>query len=164
MSSADWTTSIATCFIAAAAFANVYVYYGMWKQTGDFFRETYRPRLSVSIRKCEYSETDGCFKGRIVTTNHGTAVANDVNLRIAFGYSNFVKSINRIAIQPQNKIVYTFSLAMTSDGYRTGQTQGNRLNVMVEGSYKGLADHEYSYGERQDYEPELKRFVPIWAK
>ena len=164
MSNADWTTAIATCFIAIAAFANVYVYYGMWKQTGDLFRESYRPRLSVAIKKCKYSEPDGCLKGRIVTTNHGGAVANGINLRIRFVHSNFIKDISRVSIQPQHKLVYTFALPMTLDGYERGQTIGNRSNLLVEGSYKGLGNVEYKYSERQDYDPGLHRFVPIWAE
>ena len=91
MSNADWTTAIATCFIAIAALANVYVYYGMWKQTSDLFRESYKPRLSVAIQAMQIFESDGRLKGRIVTTNHGDAVANGINLRIRFGYSNFTK-------------------------------------------------------------------------
>ncbi len=163
MSDADWT-AIATCVIAVAAIANVLVYYGMWKQTEDLFRESHRPRLSVAIKKCEYAEPEGCLKGRIVTTNHGSAVANEVNLRIRFGSCDFIKDISRVSIQPQNKLVYTFALPVTLAGYQRGQTIGNRFNVLVEGSYKGLGNLEYKYSERQDYDPELHRFVPIWAE
>jgi hypothetical protein len=109
-------------------------------------------------------ESDGRLKGRIVTTNHGDAVANGINLRIRFGYSNFIKDITRVSIQPQNKLVYTFALPMTLDGYERGQTIGNRSNLLVEGSYKGLGNVEYKYSERQDYDPELRQFVPIWAE
>jgi hypothetical protein len=177
MFNAEYLTAIATCFIAAATIANVWVYWLISRKievqiilakeqtelTRKLFLESHAPALSVSIKKCEYSEADGRFKGRILTTNHGTAVADNVNLRISFGGSNVIKDIGRIAIQPKNKIAHTFSLPMTADRHKTGQTDGNRFNVLVEGSYKGLADHEYSYRERQEYDPDLKRFVPIVA-
>lgn len=164
MSNADWTTAIARCFIAIAALANVYVYYGMWKQTSDLFRESYKPRLSVAIKQCRYSNLIGRLKGRIVTTNHRDAVANGINLRIRFGYSNFIKDITRVSIQPQNKLVYTFVLPMTLDGYERGQTVGNRSNLLVEGSFKELGNVENKYSERQDCDPELRQLVPIWAE
>ena len=96
--------------------------------------------------------------------NHGSAVANGINLRIRFGYSNFISDISRVSIQPQNKLVYTFALPMTLEEYKLGQTKGNRSNLLVEGSYKGLGNVDYKYSERQDYDPELHRFVPIWAE
>lgn len=120
--------------------------------------------MSVSIEKCEYFEGDGRFKGRIVTRNHGTVAANNIDLRIDSGGFVLSKQIVRVSIQPKNKLTYTFSLPMTSNEYAIGRTVGNQFNVLIQGSYKGLAGIEYKYSERQDYDPELRRFVPIWAE
>lgn len=156
--------------IAGAAVANLIVYVGLWLEarkqialTRDLFVESHKPVLSVSLVKCEHVNLEQSLKMRIVVKNHGTVAANDVKLHIAFGGSNAVKDIGRIAIQPQNKIVYTFSMPMTSENFHIGQTVGNRLNALIEGSYKGLSDQSYPYRERQEYDPDLNRFVPTTA-
>jgi len=185
MLNAEDVTAIATLFIALATFANIYVYWIISGQierqiglasdqieltrkqveiTQNLFLESHAPALSVSLEKCDYLEPDGLLRGQIVTTNHGTAAARNANLRISFGESNFTKTFTRISIQPLNKIAYTFSLPMTPDKHKIAQTEGNRLNVLVEGSYVGLAGKEYKYAERQEYDPEQHRFVPFWAE
>jgi hypothetical protein len=161
-------TATSSIVIASATVATWRVYQRMSKQianqidlTQTIFLESHRPVLSVSLEGCKYSETNQTFETQIVVTNHGTSAANDVNLRVSFGGSNAIKDMNRIVIQPQNKIVQTFSIPTTSERYKLGQMVGNRFNVLVEGSYKGVADSDYRYRERQDYDPDLKRFVPV---
>jgi hypothetical protein len=53
---------------------------------------------------------------------------------------------------------------MNSDPCRISQTDGNRFNLLVEGTYQGPLGHDYSYGEKQEYDGELKRLLPYWAK
>jgi hypothetical protein len=178
MHNPEYLTAIATCFIAFATFVNVWVYWIISGQierqiglandqielTGNLFLESHAPALSVSLEECEYFEPEGLLEGQIVTTNHGAAAADNLNLRISFGGSSFIKTLTRISIQPLNRIAYTFSLPITPDKYKIAQTEGNRLNVLIEGSYRGRAGKEYKYAERQEYESELHRFVPFWAE
>jgi hypothetical protein len=161
-------TAMSSIVIACATVATWRVYQRMSKQianqidlTQTIFLETHRPVLSVTLEGCKYSEMKQTFEAQIVVTNHGTAVANDVNLRVSFGGSNAIKDINRIVIQPQNKIVQTFCVPTTPDEYKVGQMVGNRFNVLIEGSYRGIADRDYRYRERHDYDPDLKSFVPV---
>lgn len=165
------SNTISTWIIAGAAIANVFVYLGLWLETRkqisltrDLFLESNRPALCVSIKKCEYSETEARFKMRIVTKNSGSAAANRIKLRISVDGFNDVKNIGPIAIQPHNKVIHTFAIPMNSDTYSIAQTDGHRFNLLVEGPYQGPLGHEYSYGEKQEYNGELKRFVPYWAK
>jgi hypothetical protein len=95
--------------------------------------------------------------------NHGAAVANRISLRVQFGGSNFRKEIGPLAIQPQSKIRQAFGYPMTPDAYKVGQTDGNLLNARVEGSYWGIGDKEYPYGELHEYHINLGGFVPYWA-
>jgi hypothetical protein len=164
----NFITAMSSIVIACATVATWRVYQRMSRQIANqidlaqtIFLESHRPVLSVSLEDCKYSETNQTFEMQIVVANHGTSVANDVNLRISFGGSNAIKDINRIVIQPQNKIVQTFSVPTTPDRYKIGQSVGNRFNLLVEGGYKGVADIDYRYRERQDYDPDLKSFVPI---
>jgi hypothetical protein len=46
---------------------------------------SHRPMLSVSIKNCEYSEPEKLFKGHIRIRNHGTAIADQVDLTFTFG-------------------------------------------------------------------------------
>ena len=174
----NFLTALASIVIAFATIKTWLVYQRMSQQiekqinqtreqiglTRDMFLESHKPALSVSVKKCEYSETDARFNMRIVTKNHGTAVANNVTLRVSIGGFNDIKHIGPIAIQPHNKVVHTFAIPMSADRYKVGQTDGNRFSLLVEGPYQGPAGQEYSYGERQEYYGELKRFVPFWTK
>lgn len=161
-------TMIATAVIAYAAVQTWLVYERMSGQiteqtrlTREMFLESHKPMLSVSITHCVYSEGEQWFKGRITIKNHGTALANAIDLTMSFGGTNFIKRIERIAIQPKSSIPFILSLRMGPDQYRKGQTPAEPLNLQVQGSYKGLSGQTYSYNEKQHYEPELKRFFPI---
>ncbi len=147
--------------IASATFGNFVAYFLLSRQTKALFLESNAPLLSVTLRNCEYSETDGGLRLRIVITNLGTVAANQVKLSVSFGGSNDRKDIQNIAIPPKDKIPYTFVLRMTRERYATGQLEGNRFNAIIEGSYTGLAGKGYAYKARQDYDPQLRRFVPI---
>ncbi len=96
----------------------------------------------------------------IIVANHGTVAANRVRLWLSFGGSNDRKNIQDIAVPPKNEIPYTFLLRMTPERYAAGEIEGNRFNAIIDGSYTGLGGRNYPYKERQDYDPELKRFVP----
>jgi hypothetical protein len=133
------------------------------KLTRDMFLESHRPMLSVSITNCVYSEGEERFKGRIKIKNHGSTVANQIDLSLSFGGTNFTKKIDRIAIQPKDKITYTLLLNITCNQYEAGKVEGNRINTLIQGSYKGIADQMYSYNERQNYDPDLAQFVPSVA-
>ena len=166
----NWVTAIATVVIAWATIKTWFVYSRMYGQvaeqtrlTRDMFLESHRPMLSVSITDCVYSEGEELLKGRIKLKNHGTAVANQIDLSMSFGGTNFIKKIDRIAIQPKDKITHTLSLEIARNQYEAGKVEGNRINVLIQGSYKGIANQTYSYNERQNYDPDLKHFVPSVA-
>jgi hypothetical protein len=50
---------------------------------------------------------------------------------------------------------------MGPERYATGQIEGNRFNAIIEGSYIGLAGRRYAYKAGLDYDPALRRFVPL---
>jgi hypothetical protein len=163
-------TAIATAVIAWATTKTWFVYSRMYGQveqqtklTHDMFLESHKPMLSASIKKCEYSESEGLFTGYIQIKNYGSVVANQIDLTFAFGGTNFIKKVSQIAIRPKDKIRYPLSLKMTAHQYSAGCTEGNRIDALIYGSYKGIADQTYSYNERQHFYPELKRFVPVIA-
>jgi hypothetical protein len=173
--------TIATVVIAFAAIQTWLVYKCMSQQiekqigqtreqivlTRDMFLESHRPALSVSIKKCKYCDTTETFEGRITAKNHGTVAAHDIDLTLTFagGFANNPREkIASVVIQPLNKFTQSFSFSMTRNAYESGQTRGNRHNVLIQGPYKGVANSEYEYHERQEYDPKLKRFVPYWAK
>jgi len=178
MFNAESVMAFATCLIAAATFWNVKVYRTISKQidsqvglakeqiklTRDLFLEAHAPALSVSFDKCAYSKADGRFDGVIVIKNHGTVAANDIDLRIQFGGTNYVRSVSRVAIQPNNRLTYPFALNVSANKYDNSQTQGNRLNSYVYGSYEGLAGTKYKYNERAEFYSEFRRFVPFWSE
>jgi hypothetical protein len=160
--------TIPTWIIASAAVANVGVYLGLWIETRrqidlvrKSFLESNAPILSVALTKCEYSESERGLKFRIVIRNRGPVAANQVDLTVTFGGSNERKKIDNIAIPPKDKIAYSFVLPMGPDRYAIGQIKGNYFNALVEGSYIGLAGQRYAYKTRLDYDPALRRFVPI---
>ena len=174
-------TTIATVAIASATRATRDVYERMSgqidKQIGqmreqislsrDMFLESHRPALSISINRCKYSEVTEQFEGRITAKNHGTAAAHRINVTLTFagGFANNPReTILSIVIQPLSTFAQSFSFSMTRNAYESGQTRGNRPNVLVEGSYKGIADSTYEYHERQEYDLKLERFVSYWAK
>jgi hypothetical protein len=163
-------TAVTTVFIARFTRKTYEVYSNMSEQIGeqiqltrDIFLESHKPMLSVSIKKCEYSESEGVFTGYIRIKNYGSAVANETDLTFSFGGTNFIKRISRIAIRPKDKISYPFSFEMTANQFAAGQVEGNRINALIQGSYKGIADRIYSYNERQDFYPDLNRFTPVIA-
>jgi hypothetical protein len=170
--------ALATWIIAIATIANVLVYWRISQQvkeqivltkdqielTQKMFLESHRPELSVAMEDCKYSETDGLFEGQVTLANHGAATAHEVKLQIRMGSSHGLKDIGPIAIQPRGKIKHQFSFPIGFTTYQSGQTAGNWLNALIEGSYTGIADHKYQYQERQEYDPKLGHFVPVWAK
>jgi hypothetical protein len=135
---------------------------GTFAAVSAAFLFSHRPMLAVSIKKCEYSEPEATFKGQIRIANHGTAIADQVDLTFTFGGTNALKKIDKIVIPPGDKHKETLSLSMGPDAYRLGQTKGNTLNAVIQGSYKGLLV-SYRFNARLDYDPQLKRFVPIKA-
>jgi hypothetical protein len=170
--------TLATWIIAIATVANVIVYFCISQQikeqisltkdqiklTQKLFLESHKPELSVSIEDCEYSEPDGVFEGQITFANHGATVARQVRFQIQMDGYQGRKDIGPITIQPMNRIRQQLSFPMSRDMYQRGQTVGNRLGVLIEGSFRGLADEEYQYHERQEYAFKLNRFMPFWAK
>ena len=170
--------AFATWIIAFAAVANVFVYWRISQQTKEqitltkeqidltrkLFLESHKPELSVAIGDCEYSEPDGIFEGRIMLANHGATVARQVRFQIQMDGYQGRKDIGPLTIQPMNRIRQQLAFPMSRDSYQRGQTVGNRLGVLIEGSYRGLADEEYQYHERQEYALKLNCFMPFWAK
>jgi hypothetical protein len=51
---------------------------------------------------------------------------------------------------------------MTAERYATGTGAENHFNVLIEGSYTGVAGRTYPYRDRQNYDPDLKRFVSFF--
>jgi hypothetical protein len=170
--------TLATWIIAFAAVANVFVYWRISQQTKEqisltkdqieltqkLFLESHRPELSVSMEDCKYAEADGLFEGQVTLANHGAATAHQVKFQIRVGSSHGLKDIGPIAIQPMSRIKQQFSFPISPNTYQSAQTAGNWLNALIEGSYTGIADHRYQYQERQEYDPKLGYFVPVWAK
>ena len=172
--------ALATWIIAFAAVVNVFVYWRISQQTREqisltrdqigltrnLFLESNKPELSVSIENCEYSGADELFEGLITLTNHGAATARQVKFLIQISPlgNSGIKDIGPVTIQPKNKMKHRFSFSMPSDTYRIGQTLGNRLGALVEGSYRGLANKEFQYNERQEYDPKLGCFMPFWSE
>lgn len=170
--------TFATWIIAFAAVANVFVYWRISQQTKEeialtkdqieltqkLFLESHRPELSVAMEDCKYSEGDGRFEGQVTLTNHGAATAHQVKFQIRMGSSDGLKDIGPIAIQPMGRIKQQFSFPISPNTYQQGQTAGNWLNALIEGSYTGIADRSYQYQERHEYDPKLGHFVPVWAK
>lgn len=159
---------IPTWIVASATVANVGVYLGLWIETRRqialaraSFLESHAPILSVALTKCEFSESERGLKFRIVIRNRGPVAANQVDLIVTFGGSNERKEINNIAVPPKEKLTYGFVLPMGSAQYATGQIKGNYFNALIEGSYIGLAGQRHMYKARLDYDPALRRFVPI---
>lgn len=168
-----WTeviTAGSSFVIAFATVGTLSVYRRMSKQiemqinlTRDTVLESHAPALSVSFERCFYSKDDARLVGVIVLKNHGTVAANEIDLTIQFGGTNAVKSVNRVAIQPGNKLTYPFALGMNAARYENSQTQGNRLSSYVYGSYKGLDGTKYKYNEKAEFYSEFRRFVPFWT-
>jgi hypothetical protein len=158
--SSEFVTAAATCIIAVATLWNVYAYVGL---TRKLFLDSHAPALSVSFEKCVYSKDDARLDGAIVIKNHGAIAAKEIGLRIQFGGTNFVRAIDRVAIQPGNKLIYPFALRVAAQTYES-QTQGNRLNSYVYGTYKGLSGTNYRYNEKAEFYPEFHRFVPFWTE
>jgi hypothetical protein len=168
-----WTeivTAGSSIVIAFATVGTLSVYRRMSKQieaqinlTRDTFLESHAPALFVSFEKCVYSKDEGRLVGVIVVKNHGTVAANEIDLTIQFGGTNAVRSVNRVAIQPGNRLTYPFALEMNATKYENGQTQGNRVNSYVSGSYKGLDGTKYKYNEKAEFYSEFRRFVPFWT-
>lgn len=131
--------------------------------TRNLFLESHAPALSVSFERCVYSKDDARLNGAIVIKNHGTIAAREIDLRIEFGGTRFVRPITRVAIQPGNKLIYPLALPVTRQMYEN-QTQGNRLNSYVYGNYKGLAGSTYKYNEKAEFYAEFRRFVPFWTE
>lgn len=170
--------TLATWVIAFATVANVIVYWRISRQvkeqikltkeqielTQKLFLESHRPDLSVAMENCKYSEPDGLFEGQVTLANHGAATAHQVKFQIRMGSSHGLKDIGPIAIQPMGKIRQQFSFSTSPNTYRQSQIAGNWLNALIEGSYTGIADRSYQYQERQEYDPKLGHFVPVWAK
>src|SRR6267142_5157379 len=82
-------TTIATVVIACATRATRDVYQRMSQQIDEQiglirgqFAESHKPVLSVSFKKCEYSDIRELFEGQITLANHGTLTAHQVKLRI----------------------------------------------------------------------------------
>jgi len=101
---------------------------------------------------------------QVTLTNHGAAAAHQVKFQIRMGSSHGLKDIGPVAIQPMGKIKQQFSFPIGLTTYQSGQATGNWLNALIEGSYMGIADRRYQYHERQEYDPKLGHFVPVWAK
>jgi hypothetical protein len=131
--------------------------------TRGLFLESHAPALSVSFEKCSYSKNDARLDGVIVIRNHGAVAAKEIDLRIEFGGTRYVRPVTRVAIQPGNKLTYPFALSVTEQMYEN-QTQGNRLNSYVSGSYKGLSGTEYRYNEKAEFYAEFRKFVPFWTE
>jgi hypothetical protein len=170
--------TLATWIIAIAAIVNVFVYWRISEQTKEqitltkkqieltqkLFLESHRPELSVAMDDCKYSEPDGLFEGQVTLENHGAATAHQIKFQIRMGSSQGLKDIGPIAIQPMGKIKQQFSFPIGLSTYQQGQTAGNWLNALIEGSYAGIGDRRYQYKERQEYDPKLGHFVPVWAE
>lgn len=170
--------TLATWIIAIAAIVNVFVYWRISEQTKEqiiltkkqieltqkLFLESHRPELSVAMDDCKYSEPDGLFEGQVTLENHGAATAHQIKFQIRMGSSQGLKDIGPIAIQPRGKIKQQFSFPIALSTYQQGQTAGNWLNALIEGSYVGIGDRRYQYKERQEYDPKLGHFVPVWAE
>jgi hypothetical protein len=167
---AEVVTAGSSIVIAFATVGTLHVYRRMSKQieaqinlARDTFLESHAPSLSVSFERCVYSKDEGRLVGAIVIKNHGTVAANEIDLTIQFGGTNVVRPVNRVAIQPSNKLTYPFALEMNAARYESSQTQGNRLNSYVYGSYKGLDGTDYKYNEKAEFYSEFRRFVPFWT-
>jgi len=139
---------------------NVYAYMVL---TRKLFLDSHAPALSVSFERCVYSKDDARLDGAIVIKNHGAIAAKEIGLRIQFGGTNYVRSVERVAIQPGNKLIYPFAFRVSAQMYEN-QTQGNRLNSYVYGTYKGLAGTNYKYNEKAEFYAEFRRFVPFWTE
>jgi hypothetical protein len=167
---AEVVTAGSSIAIAFATVGTLSVYRRMSKQieaqinlTRDTFLESHAPALSVTFEKCAYSKDDEQLVGVIIIKNHGSVAANEIDLTIQFGGTNAVKSVTHVAIQPSTKLTYPFALGMNAARYENSQTQGNRLNSYVYGSYKGLGGSKYKYSERAEFYSEFRRFVPFWT-
>jgi len=161
----------ATWIIAGAPVANLIDYGGLcWETrkqialTRDLFLESHAPILSVSIKGCGYADgpAERGLKGNIVIANHGTVAANLETLNVNFGGVNALKQISKIAIPPKGKVTISLFIPMTAERYATGTGAENHFNALIEGSYTGVAGQMYTYKDRQNYDPDLKRFVSFF--
>ncbi len=164
----NWVTILLTGVIAYANWQTWKVYQRMSGQiekqiglTRDLFLEAHAPILSVSIKRCGYADgpPESGLKGTIVIANHGTVAANEVTLNVNFGGFNAPMQISKIAIPPKGKVKRSLLIPMTAERYATGTGTENHFNALVEGSYTGVAGRRYPYNDRQNYDPDLKRFV-----
>jgi hypothetical protein len=167
----NFITTVATIVIAYAAWQTWHVYQHMSEQieqqiglTRDLFFESHAPILAVSIKRCGYANTpaEGGLKGTIVIANHGTVAANEVTLNVNFGGFNAPKQISKIAVPPKGKVKLTLFVPMTAERYATGSGTENHFNALIEGSYTGVAGRTYLYKDRQNYDPDLSRFVSFF--
>jgi hypothetical protein len=167
----NFITMVATIVIAYAAWQTWHVYQRMSEQvekqiglTRDLFLESHAPILAVSIKRCGYADApaEGGLKGTIVIANHGTVAANEITLNVNFGGFNAPKQISKIAIPPKGKVKLTLFIPMTAERYATGTGAENHFNALIEGSYTGVGGRMYPYKDRQNYDPDLKRFVSFF--
>ena len=167
----NWAMILLTGVIAYATWQMWKVYQHMSQQiekqidlTRDLFLESHAPILSVSIKRCAYADgpAESGLKGNIVIANHGTVAANQVTLNVNFDGFNAPKQISKIAIPPKGKVTVSLFIPMTAERYATGTGTENHFNALIEGSYTGVAGQIYTYKDRQNYDPDLKRFVSFF--